>query len=663
MPLALPLALLIAPLALGQATPTAPAPTSAARPSESPPAAKAAVALGQRVRELQKKSSVLSTVVIVRDGASYCKAAEQWTPTQRFPVLIDDNSLQSQENIARFVRAFGPETVVRFASDTPSNNWNANRDLVHSALAASWSAAGSDPEALKAAWRAAAHAPPGVVVANENDPAWTAALALAAGRGQLLTWIGDDLAPRDLHKWWTAEGAAALDKHLQDIVSRAGLAWSDLGDTIDAITVCSALPNVFEITPKEARATMDRLGRLRPDAPNRWAWAGQVFGNPQEAAYRAMCALFLEADSAWLFDSYPKSAPWSLFSLTQSKAAFEQIQLKTTVFETPGATPALWRTEARKPLEAGLIFVNTKGNADFFELEGGLAYCGDLPWLLRPAAVHMVHSWSMQSPMSRDTLGGRWLERGAYLYYGSTNEPMLQGFTPCPRVAGLLALGASFAGACRNDVGPTWKLTVVGDPLATVAPGALATRAKDAPKLANLSPLATEAAAAVKAGDFAAALRGLILAGNSDSAARLAAALLKDRKSALTPAAARVAVAPLFRTGRNQDAIACFRLADVKTDDRSTDANMLRDMLWLSSSLSLQSRVSPPDQDVLNTLRDNLRPEQLDQDLIELSTTWSRAVDYSSALTMLESVAAKQTEPHLKKKAARAIEEFNKTRR
>lgn len=660
MPLVLmicPLAMLNSPVALGQA-----APAPGARP-EPPAAAKAAVALGQRVRELQKKSTVLSTVVIVRDGASYCEAIKQWTPTTRFPVLIDDNSIQSQENIARFVRAFAPESVVRFAAAGAAKSWDADRDGVFNALAASWSAAGADPEGMKAAWRAAGHTPPGVVVANEKDPAWTAALALAAGRGQLLTFLGDDLAPRDLHKWWTAEGPAALDKHLQDLVSRAGLAWSDLGDSIDAITICSSLPNIFEIAPKEARATMDRLGRLRPDAPTRWAWAGQIFGNPQEAAYRAMCAIFLDADSAWLFDSYPKSSPWSLFSLTQSKAAFEQIQLKTTVFETPGASPSLWRAEARKPLDTGLVFVNTKGNADFFELEGGLAYCGDLPWLVRPAAVHFVHSWSMQSPMSRDTLGGRWLERGAYLYYGSTNEPMLQGFTPCPRVAGLMALGASFAAACRNDVGPTWKLTVVGDPLATVAPGAVGVRGKDAPKLADLSAVEAEAAAAVKSGDFAAALRGLVLDGNSEAAAKLAAALLKDRKSALTPAAARVAIAPLFRTGRTQDAVACFRLAEVKSDDRSTDSNILRDLLWLSASLPLQNRTAPPDKDVLNTLRDNLRPEQLDQDLIELSIAWSRAIDYASAITMLESVAARQTEPHLKKKAARAIEEFKKTRR
>lgn len=601
----------------------------------------------------------MSTVVIVRDGASFCEAIKKWTPTSRFPVLIDDNSIQAQENIARFVRAFAPDSVVRFAAAAPSTTWDADRGLVHEALAASWNSAGADTEAMKAAWRAASHAPPGIVIANEKDPAWPAALALAAGRGQLFTWIGDDLAPRDLHKWWTADGTAALDKFLQDLAARSGLAWSDLGDTIDAITVCAAIPNVFEITPKEARATTDRLGRLRPEAPNRWAWSGQIFGNPQESAFRAMCSLFLEPDSAWLFDSYPKSAPWTLFSLTQSKGSFEQIKLKTTVFEAPGASPLLWRTEARKPLDAGLIFVNTKGNADYFELDGGLAYCGDLPWLVRPAAVHFVHSWSMQSPMSRDSLGGRWLERGVYLYYGSTNEPMLQGFTPCPRVAALLAAGASFAGACRNDTGPVWKLTVVGDPLATLAPGALGTSTKDAPKLANLSPLATEAATAVKAGDFATAIRGLILDGNSDAAA----ALLKDRKSALTPAAARVAVAPLFRTGRTQDAIACFRLADVKSDDRSTDANMLRDLLWLSASLSLQSRVSPPDQDQLNTLRDNLRPEQLDQDLIELAGAWARAVDYASAMNMVESISKKQTEPHLKKKAARAIEELRKSRK
>ena len=53
-------------------------------------------------------------------------------------------------------------------------------------------------------------------------------------------------------------------------------------------------------------ALTDYRGRLEgKEVPGpRWAWVGQVHGGARDAAYRAMCALFLDANNAWVFDGY-----------------------------------------------------------------------------------------------------------------------------------------------------------------------------------------------------------------------------------------------------------------------------------------------------------------------------------------------------------------------
>lgn len=635
-------------------------PLPAAAPA--PGAARAAITLGERVRADQQKAAIIPVLVIVSDGASFLRAVSAWTPTLRFPVLIDDGSILATDNIARFARAFQPKDIVRFQAPSAPGGWSPSRDDINAALKKVWSAESTEIEALKKTWETQSHEPPGIVVANEKDAAWTAAITLAAARGQPIIWIGDDLAPLDLHKWWPADDAAKLDKFLQDYCARSGLSWSDLGDTIDAVTLCGSFPNTIQFSPKDVRALTDRIGRHRADGPNRWAWTGQIFGNPQEAAYRAMSAVFLETDVAWLFDSYPKSSPWSDYSLAQSKSTLSGA-FKSDLVESPGAGASMWREKTQRPLDCGLIFVNTKGNADFFELESGYGYCGDLPLLRRPAALHFIHSWSLQSPGSRDTLGGRWLERGVYLYYGSMNEPTLAAFTPCPQVADLLVKGAAFAGAVRRDQGPAWKLTVIGDPLATLRVGGLGALS-DAPlPLEGSRKVAAEAADLARKGDFAGAIRAFILAGDEEMAIKLASAILRDRPAAITPALVRAAVPALARAGRSSDVVALLKIAPLKAEDKSTDAAMLRDNLWFACAIPLKSKVSPPDASTLEMLKENLRPEQLDQDLIELGSAWAQTFDFAAAIGMAESVAARQTEPHLKKKAARALEELRKGRR
>lgn len=627
-----------------------------------PSSARDALALGERVRSSQKQAHVIPTLVLVGDAASYLDAISRWTPERRFPVLIDDGSTLASDNIARFIRAFQPAEVVRYQAPGAAPGWTPSAASIERTLAKVWNAESADIEKLKVAWAAQSHEPPGIVVANEKDAAWTAAIALAAARGQPLIWIDDTMAPRDLHKWWAADEAAKLDKFLQDTCAKSGLAWSDLGDTLDAVTLCGSFPNIIEVGPRDVRALTDRIGRLRIDGPGRWAWAGQIFGNPTEAAYRAMCPLFLSSDEAWLFDTYPKSPPWSDYSLAQSKTALAAA-FKAALTESPGANASMWREKTQRPLGPGLIFVNSKGNADFFELETGYGYCGDLPTLLKPAALHFIHSWSLQSPGSRNTLGGRWLERGVYLYFGSVNEPTLAAFMPCPIVADLLTKGAVFSGAVRRDAGPAWRLTVLGDPLATVAPGAIGPRSSDPLPLEAAKPLKAEAAELARKGEFAPAIRAFVLSGDEEMAVKLASALLRDRPAAATQAVAKASIPALARAGRTADVVGIFKAANFKPEDKSTDTSMLRDCLWSATATSMRSRISPPDTATLELLKDNLRNEQLDQDLIELGAAWAQVFDFAAARGMVESVAAKQTEPHLKKKAQRAIEEMSKGRR
>lgn len=635
-------------------------PTPMALPT--PSAARSAIALGERTRQTQLKAEVIPTVVIVGDAASFLDAIAHWTPELRFPVLVDDGSVGSADNIARFVRAFQPTEVVRYRAPGAAEGWNPSAASIERTLAKVWGADSANIEAMKKAWAGRAHEPPGIVVANEKDPAWTAAIALAAARGQPLIWIDDTQAPRDLHKLWPADDAAKLDKFLQDTCARTGLAWSDLGDSLDAVTLCGSFPNTIDVGPKDVRALTDRIGRLRIDGSARWAWSGQIFGNPAEAAYRAMCPLFLSSDEAWLFDTYPKSPPWSDYSLAQAKAALSS-SFKSALAESPGANASAWRENTQRPLTAGLLFVNSKGNSDFFELESGYGYCGDIPMLLKPAALHFIHSWSLQFPGSRDTLGGRWLERGVYLYYGSVNEPTLAAFMPCPRVADLLTQNAVFSGAVRRDGGPSWRLTVIGDPLATVTPGGIGVRSSKPLPLEGAKPLKIEAAELARKGDFAGAIRAFVLAGDEEMAVKLASALLRDRPAAATPAVAKAAIPALTRAGRTADVVGFFKAANFKEGDRSTDASMLRDSLWSAAAPSLRSRISPPETGTLELLKDNLRNEQLDQDLIELGAAWAQVFDFAAARGMVESVAARQTEPNLKKKAQRAIEEMRKGRR
>ncbi|MFG0274985.1 MAG: hypothetical protein ACF8QF_08005, partial [Phycisphaerales bacterium] len=99
--------------------------------------------IGARVETMRQAWPVAPIVVLAPDAPTALDAIAMWTPAARFPVLIDDGSGQAREDIARFVRAFGPERVIAIPAPE-ARVALAPSSQVEQAYARVWGASGPD---------------------------------------------------------------------------------------------------------------------------------------------------------------------------------------------------------------------------------------------------------------------------------------------------------------------------------------------------------------------------------------------------------------------------------------------------------------------------------------------------------------------------------------
>ncbi len=638
-------------------TPGQPAPTTV-RFEDLPPAMR----LGVRVEAVRRGLTVLPVVVIVPDGDSYIEAIAGWTVRLRYPVLIDDGTPAALEDIARFVRGFAPLRVVRWTAPNagvPPRSDAERRARVEGAVVRAWrDPAGAGPEPAPAptdmlgTWKSYRLTPMGVVAANELDTAWTGALALAAGRAQPIAWVR---ARSGVHAEFAPAEVDALAEAIEAACRATGLAWEGLGDSLDAVTLALNTPHRVRVREREQLATTDVIGRVpappgssadeagRRRAGGRWAWTGQVFGTEPQAAYRAMCALFLMPSRAWVFDGYPDSQPWLVYDGEAAGGTLTRAGLRVVVDDAPSNGPARWRSRAARPLDADLVLINSKGNSDFFALEGGQCAPGDVPLLAVPGVVHLVHSWSAAWPLERATVAGRWLEHGAYAYYGSVQEPMLAAFVPTPTLAARMVSNFPLGAAVRVDDGPAWKLALFGDPLITLGPPAprapLEGEGASPLPLPGARNVEDELREALEREEFAGALAALSLLGRDSDAARLVRALLQERPAAVTPEVAAGAVLPVFRAGDGAGApdtatlVALYSALPVD----AASAPLLRDALWLAAGPGLRTL---DDERLIGLLRTNLRADQPGRDAAAIARAVLGVQGREPAMTMLAAARA-----------------------
>lgn len=600
------------------------------------------VRLGLRVEAARRALPVAPVLVIADSTEAYLSALALWSLEVRFPVLIDDSSPRAAEDIARFARAFRPQQtlVLRARADAPAPG-KPLKERGEALLARAWGAGSREELAEK--WKSMGFTPPGIVALSPNDPAWAGGLGLALGRGQPMLWLEDAFVPgRDSGTMMDDARLGPLSLKVQDAMEATGHSWRALGDDIDAVTLALNLPS--KTHRAGAQATTDAIGRHdvplpapgaphNPQLPNtagiaggpRYAWSSQVLGTEAQSAYMAMGALFLQARSAWLFDGYRDGAPFGDYDVGRPADTLIAAGLRVTIDNNPEPSPDQWRARTQRPIDAGLIHVNTAGFPRWFELPpGGIginrASTGDIPMLLTPAIVHFIHSFSAEDVSDRTTIAARWIEQGAYCYAGAVSEPYLTAFQTPERLFGRLLASSPWGAAPRQDNGGLWKVALFGDPLATVGanvgfagqpPGSPPAPAP-IPGVPGARPAQDLLTEALKAHRFFEAARLLVMLGREPDLLKLIEALLASDPESWTPEVARIALPALHRVGRPELVLRAF----LRLEPQDQADTLVLDTLWQSARPELASTRNGM---LVEALRERMRPGSIAADASALA--------------------------------------------
>jgi hypothetical protein len=453
---------------------------------------------------IQSHRLVIDQVCLVPDVDSFFEAIAAWDERHFFPILIDEPRW-----VLPFLRTFRPARVVRYG--TRARNDHAPSPPVRpeprpdrlldwqSALAAvAQAGAGPEPAGSGPPSRYASLPPirpvPGVVLAAPGSSMLAGAVALAAGHSQPLVLLEPDTrAPRKdgpggvLHfgDLLTPLEAWNFARRVELRVASQVPHYGQLGDDCDFLTLAGDWPYRYarqiEIGPARGVYALDDLiGRrleLRPAESGaaasmpRWAYAGRLLGDAPASVARAMAALFLQPSSALLWNTYTGGDPRPAYTMKPAAELFARAM--------PGAGAVVHRAGRQADLIAwhrtlgpvsrfGLLLINSSGGPDYFTIADGPGGPSDLP-RGGPSVVAMVHSFSAADPTDPETIAGRWLAQGAFIYFGSVNEPYLPAFRTPRLLAAMLAAGVPLVAALRQSeheaFGFPWRLVYLGDPL------------------------------------------------------------------------------------------------------------------------------------------------------------------------------------------------------
>ena len=551
------------------------------------------VQLGVRVATAEAARPMVPIVVLVPDASTFAREVGRWSLQAQWPVLIEDAKMTP-----RFIRAFKPQAIYRVSAADPLPESVEEREKVLTDIAArSWGASEGEPAAE--AYKRLNWKPPGVAITDVNDPAWTAALALSSARGLPLLFLDGDYGP--ISKVLEAPETNELEERIQKLVSSTGYTWRSLGDDIDAVALCRKIPsrtnlpkNAVANNPKPSRwsgpyAVTDALARI--DSDERWGFVGWIWGNEIRSAYMAMSSIFLPRNSLWFFDGYAQNASRKAYGMRKAEVAAKEFGFETLVLDGNQGDLSSWLKMIMGGLNADVLFVNSSGQSRYFDLhKTSKGNTVDVPFLQKPLALAMIHSFSLKEPANINTIGGRFLDRGVYAYYGSVEEPFLSSFVPSEYYVRRIGGYVPFLLAGRMWDGPwskTWRLTAIGDPLMLVQPPARRKipigKAPDIPFTSELRKDTEDAMNRFKVlrkeesrpTNIDDVIDRLVAIGRDDIAIQVWGTTRSDEESVDAAQAAQSALGPAFRTRSFDEFIRAYRLLP-----RNKQKGDAREMLW-----------------------------------------------------------------------------------
>lgn len=419
-------------------------------------------------QSLAETRKVADIVCLVPNRETFLEALAQWDDQTYFPILIDDTDLS-----IKFLRAFRPKKVVRFPTKAAPLTDDTIWPLALTSALRGMLSAQEKPKQLISGnllWLQKTPRSPGIVLTKGGSDS-IAAAALAAGRKQgLMLWT-------DPKKWsdlLTTDEALARIAGVENLSKDLKIKADTLGDDLDFLTLVGDMPYKYA-TPNGDNSFDDLLGRRLEDPKRRrWAFTGRLTGDMKQQVYQAMCSLFLQPQSATLFNGYdPTDKRFNGYQLAPAKTRFDAFGLKS--IHIRDGNLSLWRKTFLPTNRAELLMINSSGNPTSFNLQAGsVGSTWDVPWTV-PTRIHIIHSFSAADAQDPYTLAGRWLANGAYAYYGSMNEPYLQSFRSATLISECLTKGYPWAAAMRQNpekemFGNPWRLMVIGDPMLRLLP-------------------------------------------------------------------------------------------------------------------------------------------------------------------------------------------------
>ncbi len=344
------------------------------------------------------------------------------------------------------------------------------------------------------------------------------AVALAAGRFQPLALlepipnhagaVGDPAAAEPNHFTFsdrlTLPQAHAFARKVEALAAAiAGPHGTrGLGDACDFLTLAGDWPYIYRVDagPSAVQgeyALDDLIGRVLTadqdldqdklaQAKSRWAYTGRLLGDPAASVYRAMRALFLQPEASLLWNTYSGGPSWSDYDMAEATRTFGRLWHEGPApIHRAGADADLasWHDAVDPVNRFGWIMINSSGIPRQFSIPGGPGRPADLP-RGRPSAVSTIHSFSASDPTDPSTIAGRWLESGAFVYFGAMYEPFLHSFRPPKLIAELIAAELPLSAVLRqgdNELyGRPWRLVYLGDPLYRLTASGLLARLESA---------------------------------------------------------------------------------------------------------------------------------------------------------------------------------------
>jgi hypothetical protein len=431
-------------------------------------------------------------VYIAPDIGTYVYAISLWDNETRFPIFMREDRF-----LDVFLKGYPGAELKRLEHKKVGA---VDKALVYRALYAAWGPETLDDapsrvsrDDLKARLNALGVVPEGIVITSLDDDEFAAGLALAAGHMQPLAFHRSRLK-RSLHEGVSKNSAPevtkeSLRKQFLEAVESWGYPYKGLGEGIDYITLALNMRHTYRVdsgtSPTKSPygfSMTDAIGRLtasglvevetpggpKKGEPSVYAYCGMLIeGAPQMALYQAMASLFAETPRALYYHLWGKK----LDALAGVKGY--QV-LRTSVYtinrdmrKPPIANREQWERLTGSGHRFGFIHVASAGGTR----EWSGRHVEDVPEG-QPCAVYFAQSGSAGNPARGDTIAGRWLLNGAYVYYGAAAEPYAPSFSPAQTVAQTLVAGGTYGKAFqRKDTLPEpfrrpWKLVYIGDPMA-----------------------------------------------------------------------------------------------------------------------------------------------------------------------------------------------------